>query len=82
MLPIHVDDLLLMSNSRDALHLVKAKLGAHFKLHNLGPATSILGMKMVCDHAACTISLLQPSYIRSILDDFCMSDCNLSDADG
>ena len=82
MLPIHVDNLLLMLNLRDALQLVKAKLGAHFKLHNLGPATSILGMKIVCDHATCTISLSQPSYIRSILDDFCMSNCNLSDTDG
>ena len=35
MLPIHVDDLLLASNSRDALQLVKTVLGAHFKLHDL-----------------------------------------------
>ena len=78
MLLIHVDDLLLASNSRDALQLVKAELGTHFKLHDLGPATSILGMKIVRDRAACTISLSQPGYIRSILNDFRMSDCNPS----
>jgi len=76
MLPIHVNDLLLALNLRDALQLVKAKLGTHFKLHDLGPATSILGMKIICNHAAHTISLSQPGYIRSILDDFRMSDCN------
>ena len=76
MLPIHVDDLLLASNSIDALRSVKSELATHFKLHNLGPATSILGMNIVRDHAACTIALSQPGYIESILDDFCMADSN------
>ena len=76
MLPIHVDDLLLASNSREVLQRVKSELGSHFKLHDLGPATSILGMKIVRDHAAHTVNLSQPGYIRSILDDFNMSDCN------
>ena len=78
MLPIHVDDLLLASNSRDALQFVKNKLGSHFKLHDLGPATSILGMKIVRNHATRTISLSQPGYTKLILNDFCMSDCNPS----
>jgi Reverse transcriptase (RNA-dependent DNA polymerase)/Malate synthase len=76
MLPIHVDDLLLASNSTDALLSVKSELAAHFKLHDLGPATSILGMKIVRDRPARSISLSQPGYIESILSDFCMSDCN------
>ena len=33
-------------------------------------------MKIVCDCVARTISLSQPGYIRSILEDFYMLDCN------
>ena len=76
MVLIHVDDLLLMSNSKEVLHAIKTELASHFKLHNLGPAMSILGMKIVHDHANHSISLSQPSYIHSILEDFHMADCN------
>ena len=76
LMPTHVDDLLMASNSRRTLQSVKAELGSHFRLHDLGPATSILGMKIVRDRAARSIRLSQPGYIRSILDDFYMSDCN------
>jgi len=76
LMPIHVDDLLIASNSRDALQSVKTELGSHFKLHDQGPATSILGMKISRDRAARTICLSQPGYIRSILEDFHMADCN------
>ena len=76
LLPIHVDDLLLASNSCSALQSVKSKLASHFKLHDLGPMTSILGMKLDCDCQACTISLSQPGYIESILQDFQMANCN------
>ena len=76
MLPIHVDDLLLTLNSREALQRVKSDLGSHFKPHDLGPATSILAMKTPRDHAARTVNLSQPGYIRLILNDFNMSDYN------
>jgi len=76
LMPIHVDDLLIASNSRDTLQLVKTELGSHFKLHDQGPATSILGMKISHDRATRMICLSQPGYIRSILEDFHMADCN------
>ena len=75
-LPIHVDDLLLASNSKDAIAKVKGELRSHFKLHEQGPATSILGMKIERNRVSRTISLSQPSYIESILNDFGMADCN------
>ena len=78
LLPIHVDDLLLASNSRSALQSIKSELASHFKLHDLRPTTSILGMKLDCDRQARTISLSQPGYIESILQDFQMADCNPS----
>jgi len=75
-LPIHVDDLLLASNSSTAIQKVKTDLSAHFTIHDLGPVKSILGIRIERDRAARSISLSQPGYIQSILDDFNMHDCN------
>jgi hypothetical protein len=74
--PIHVDDLLIASNSRDAIQKVKSDLASHFKIHDQGPTTSILGIKVERDRPNRTISLSQPGYIESILEQFGMSDCN------
>jgi len=74
--PIHVDDLLIASNSRDAIQKVKSDLASHFKIHDQGPTTSILGIKVERDRPNRTISLSQPSYIESILEQFGMSECN------
>ena len=49
-LPIHVDDLLIASNSCNAIQKVKSDLTSHFKIHNQGSATSILGIKIEHDH--------------------------------
>jgi hypothetical protein len=76
MVPIHVDDLLLTSNLKSAIHRVKAELASHFKLHDQGPARSILRIKIDRDCAVRSVSLSQPGYIESILDQFCMMDCN------
>jgi len=78
MMPIHVDDLLLTSNSKSAIQSVKTNLATHFKLHDQGPTTLILGIKIERDRAARTISLSQPGYVKSILDQFSMADCNPS----
>ena len=75
-MPIYVDDLLIASNSKDAVHKVKDELAVHFRLHDQGPATSILGVKIECNRTSYSISLSQPGYIRSILEDFNMADCN------
>ena len=75
-MPIHVDDLLIASNSRDAIQKVKSDLASRFKIHDQGPATSILGIKIERDRPNRSIHLSQPGYIESILDQFGMSDCN------
>jgi hypothetical protein len=76
MMPIHVDDLLLASNSKAAVQKVKAELASHFKIHDQGPTTLILGIKVERDQVAHSISLSQPGYIKSILEQFGMSECN------
>ena len=75
-MPVYVDDLLIVSNSKDAVCKVKDELAAHFKLHDQGPATLILGVKIECNCASYSISLSQLGYIRSILEGFNMADCN------
>ena len=52
MMPIHVNNLLLASNSKSTLQHVKVELSSHFKLHDLGLVTLILGMKLECNHVA------------------------------
>ena len=47
-----------------------------FTIHDQGPVTSMLGMKVLCDCIAHTICLSQLGYIRSILKDFNMNNCN------
>ncbi len=69
----YVDDLLLASNSSAALKKVKVDLAAHFTIHDQGPITSILGIKVERDRGARTISLSQPGYIQSILNEFNMT---------
>jgi hypothetical protein len=78
MMPIHVDNLLLASNSKATIQHVKSDLATHFRLHNQGPTTSILGIKIDHDHTTHTISLSQPGYVESILEEFGMADCNPS----
>jgi len=73
---IHVDDLLIASNSRDTIQKVKSDLASRFKIHDQGPATSILGIKIERDCPNWSISLSQPGYIESILEQFGMSECN------
>ena len=75
-LPIHVDDLLLASNSSTALKNVKSELSAQFSIHDQGPVKSMLGIKIERDRSARSVSLSQPGYIQSILDEFNMADCN------
>jgi hypothetical protein len=50
-------------------------LSAHFQMKDLGEATSVLGIEIICDHALGTINLQQASHIQAILAHFDMTDC-------
>ena len=45
-LPMFVDDMTFASKSLDAVKQVITDLSKHFKLHDLGPTTEILGIKI------------------------------------
>ena len=61
--PIHVDDLLLASNSPFSIQHVKSELPSYFDLHDLGPVTSNLGIELDRHPSLRIISLYQPGYI-------------------
>jgi Reverse transcriptase (RNA-dependent DNA polymerase) len=74
--PVHVDDLVLASSSKEAIQRVKNELKQRFKIHDQGPTSFILGVKLERDRKNRTISLSQPAYVKSILELYRMQDCN------
>ena len=74
-IPIFVDDLTLVSDSKQDLDQAKDELGKIFKLKDLGPTTSLLGVEVTYDHSQKTLKLLQRQYIQEILEQFKMSNC-------
>ncbi|KIM61629.1 hypothetical protein SCLCIDRAFT_121591 [Scleroderma citrinum Foug A] len=58
-LPVFVDDITLASKSAPAIQSFIAQLSQHFKIHNLGPITQLLGIKIDGDHSKHSISLSQ-----------------------
>jgi hypothetical protein len=52
----------------------KAQLGALFKIMDMGDLSQLLGMHIIRDRSARTISLVQPKYLRDILTKYGMAD--------
>jgi hypothetical protein len=67
---VHIDDCMIMGSLADLITEYKCKLHNKYALTDLGPIHWLLGIKIVCDHSAWTISLSQSSYIDSILVHF------------
>lgn len=66
-LAIHVDDCLITGNSRRLLDECKTKIGARYKMTDLGPVSWLLGIKISRDRQGGTIALSQHTYIEAIL---------------
>ena len=69
------DDILLFAK---ALKHVKDKLMAKYRMKDLGPARTFIGLEMNCDRKNQSIHIHQTSYIGSILQTFGMQDCKNS----
>jgi hypothetical protein len=74
-IPVFVDDLTLVSNSRHDLDRVKGRLAEVFKLKDLGETRSLLGVEVQYDRLQKTLKLSQKQYVEELLDRFHMSDC-------
>jgi hypothetical protein len=61
--------------SHPLLQLAKDTLVACFQMKDLGEATLVLGIEIICNCACGTITLQQAGHIQAILAHFNMTDC-------
>lgn len=71
---IYVDDVLIFSNDIKTIKHVKEKLTSHFRMKDMGEASSILGIRIT--RSKDSIKLDQSQYIADVLKRFKMEDCN------
>ncbi|TPX30010.1 DNA-directed DNA polymerase [Synchytrium microbalum] len=74
-LGVFVDDTLLAGNTQ-AITEAKRELHHAFKMTDQGQLNFFLGMEIVRDRKARTISLNQRQYLKEMLQEFRMDDCN------
>ena len=72
----HVDDLGLFCDSVVEVRLLKSQIYKHVSIKDLGEIQSILGIEVICDCKACTISLSHHCYINEIVACFVQSQAN------
>ena len=72
---VYVDDIAIFSNSRAWIYEFKAALSSRFDIKDLGEPSQILGVTVLRDRVAGTITLHQGSYVRKLLDKFSMAAC-------
>ncbi|KAI5116724.1 hypothetical protein M0805_004183, partial [Coniferiporia weirii] len=75
-IPAYVDDMLIATKETSKAEAVIEELGKHFKLHNLGPTSFLLGVQINRDRSKCLLTLSQHQYVLDILDQYNMSDCS------
>jgi hypothetical protein len=74
MIALYVNDIHAACNNAVWLASFKAKLGARFKIKDLGDLSQLLGMHITRDRSARTISLDQSKNLQDILAKYGMSD--------
>ncbi len=72
---IYVDDLLIIEADMSRIDKVKAELKSTFKMTDLGSASHYLGMKIRRDRRRRTLTLLQTTYLETVLGKFGMRNC-------
>lgn len=75
---MHVDDGLVLSNSKTLLTDIKTKLQSIYNLMWKEKPTLHLGIKIPHDHNARTIHISQEHYLKTVLDKFDMTNFNSS----
>jgi hypothetical protein len=74
MIALCVDDIPAPFNDATWLASFKAQLGARFKIKDMGDLSQLLGMHIIRDRSARTISLDQSKHMRDILAKHGMTD--------
>ena len=73
-LAVHVDNMLVVSNSKPKLVEVKLGLAQYFKVKDLGEVKFLLGIEVLCDRQAGRLELSQHTYIEQLLKCFNLQD--------
>src|SRR6266404_7700669 len=74
MLAVHVDDWILTGSSKQLVTEFKGKINKCYALTDLGPVHWLLGIKITCNCQMRTLSMLQTSYIDSILAHYALTE--------
>ena len=74
-LPVFVNDMTFALKSLDAIKQAITDLSKHFKLHDLGHTTEILGIKIDQDCAKRSLTISQHQYCIKMLTCFNMGNC-------
>src|SRR5438445_13557428 len=77
-LPVFVDDMTFVSRCKDSIESLVHQLGQHFKIRDLGPTSSLLGIKIDRDWSKHSISLSQRQTAWIYLTDLVWLTASLS----
>ena len=72
---IYVDDLLIIEADMSCIDKVKTELKSTFKMTDLDSTSHYLDMKIRRDRERRTLTLLQTTYLKTVLEKFDMRDC-------
>lgn len=75
-LAVYVDDMIILSNDKEAKVSLKNQLMSQFKMKDIGEARFVLGMQITRDRKNKKIWLDQELYIENIIKKYNMWDCN------
>lgn len=72
---VYVDEMVIMSESKELVQNTKADLKRDFKITDLGPLSFFLGIKFERFNGNISMRVTQGSYIERILEKFKMQNC-------
>ena len=72
---IYVDDLVIVTSTKESLHSCKNGLSKIFKMTDLGETSHFLGMEVQRDRKKNQIFLNQTTYIKAMLERLGMAEC-------
>jgi hypothetical protein len=75
-MPVFMDDITLVSKSKEKIAEIKGLLAQRFKLRDLGPTSVLLGIQINRERAAHTLHLSQCQYTLDLPDRFGFADCS------
>ena len=71
---VYVDDLIVAGKSLDGVQAVKNSVSATFDVRDMGEVKDFIGMKVMRDRAAKTLTLSNPGHVIALLEAFGMSN--------